>query len=94
MAETIEFCNVAREITFEKCSDRIDNDGNGFTDCDDFSCRNNDDPTVAVACLESLLPVNCEDGLDNDADGFTDCDDWDCTWNPRVTACVGPRVCE
>ncbi|MCK5799300.1 MAG: hypothetical protein KAI47_19050, partial [Deltaproteobacteria bacterium] len=36
----------------------------------------------------------CSDGIDNDADGFVDCADWDCSWNPLVTVCTSPRVCE
>jgi len=38
--------------------------------------------------------MKCSDGLDNDNDGFVDCDDWDCSWNPEVTICPFPRVCE
>jgi hypothetical protein len=52
----------------EICDDGIDNNGNGFVDCDDWDCSN--DP----ACHES----NCGDGVDNDGDGDTDCDDSDC----------------
>ena len=36
----------------------------------------------------------CSDGKDGDSDGYTDCDDFDCAWNPLVTVCEGPRVCE
>ncbi len=69
----------------------MDNDQNGFTDCDDFSC--------AEACHESIgtmeeANVKCSDGTDNDLDGFVDCTDWDCSWNPLVTLCMGARVCE
>ena len=49
------------------CDDGIDNDGNGFTDCDDFDCA--EDP----ACEE-----DCSDGIDNDEDGTIDCDDLGC----------------
>ena len=49
----------------EICNDDLDNDGDGFTDCDDFDCD----------CDESN---NCHDGIDNDGDGFIDCDDFDC----------------
>ena len=55
----------------ELCFDGIDNDGDGFTDCDDFDCDN--------ACDESQ---NCFDGIDNDGDGFIDCDDFDCDGDP------------
>ena len=60
------------EVTAEDCEDGVDNDADGFTDCDDFDC--NDDP----ACMEN----DCEDGVDNDGDGFTDCEDFDCTLDP------------
>ena len=49
----------------EVCFDNIDNDGDGFMDCNDFDCD----------CDES---ANCHDGIDNDGDGFTDCSDFDC----------------
>ena len=51
----------------EICNDGIDNDGNGFIDCDDFACDS--------ACDESQ---NCNDGIDNDGNGFIDCDDFAC----------------
>lgn len=49
----------------EICTDGIDNDNDGFTDCDDYDCE----------CDES---ANCFDGIDNDNDGFVDCEDYDC----------------
>ena len=52
----------------EICNDGIDNDGDGFTDCDDFDCDS--DPN----CNNEI----CDDGIDNDGDGFTDCEDFDC----------------
>lgn len=55
----------------EICNDGIDNDGNGFTDCEDFNCENS-----------SMIECNCGDGKDNDGDGFTDCDDNDCKGKP------------
>jgi hypothetical protein len=54
--------------TEEICDDGVDNNGNGFVDCDDWDCVN--DP----ACVET----ECGDGVDNDGDGDTDCDDSDC----------------
>lgn len=57
------------EEPVEICNDGIDNDENGFTDCDDF------------ACVESQFctgETNCNDGIDNDENGFTDCDDFAC----------------
>ena len=34
------------EETAAKCADGIDNDGNGHTDCEDFSCSDSDDFAV------------------------------------------------
>jgi len=52
------------------CDDGIDNDGDGFVDCDDQDCYETAtcNPTVEI----------CDDGIDNDGDGFVDCDDVDC----------------
>lgn len=51
----------------EICGDNIDNDNDGFVDCEDNDCSSSN------ACNEI-----CNDGIDNDGDGFTDCDDGDC----------------
>jgi hypothetical protein len=52
----------------EVCYNRIDDDRDGFTDCDDDEC----------ATLEYCL--GCDDGMDNDGDGAADCDDASCQW--------------
>ena len=67
------------------CDDGIDNDGNGYTDCDDWDCE--DDPACGGsggsggsgggADSETV----CDDGIDNDGNGFTDCDDFDCAYD-------------
>ncbi|MFC1482318.1 hypothetical protein ACFL51_00780 [Myxococcota bacterium] len=56
------------QVTPEVCDDGVDNDADGFTDCDDYDCR------YEPECMET----ECADGLDNDGDGDTDCDDQDC----------------
>ena len=95
-----KYCAAIMETTFAKCTDKIDNDNNGYADCADNSCRLNADMTVRQACQESLgfdaaeVNARCSDGKDNDLDGSVDCDDWDCSWNPEVTVCSGPKVCE
>ena len=53
----------------EVCNDGIDNDGDGYIDCDDFDCGFND------GCGGEI----CDDGIDNDDDGYVDCDDFDCS---------------
>lgn len=48
------------------CSDGVDGDDDGLTDCDDPDC-------YGPSCVEI-----CDDGVDNDGDGDTDCDDTQC----------------
>ena len=82
--------STSSENTNATCQDGIDNDGNGFTDCDDFGCSRN--PNVHV-CNEAPAGdaentnAACQDGIDNDGNGFTDCDDWGCSRNPNVDVC-------
>jgi hypothetical protein len=52
----------------EICDDGIDNDNDGFIDCDDIDCDSD------TGCVVEI----CNDGIDNDSDGFIDCDDIDC----------------
>jgi hypothetical protein len=49
-----------------ECSDGIDDDEDGLTDCADDDCDANE------------LCLGCDDGQDNDGDGLADCDDPDC----------------
>jgi hypothetical protein len=55
----------------EICNDGVDNDGNSFIDCEDFTCANS-----------TVIECNCGDNIDNDNDGFVDCDDFDCVGQP------------
>jgi hypothetical protein len=50
------------------CADGIDEDEDGFTDCEDDDCAED------AACVET----DCSDGVDNDGDGAMDCEDDDC----------------
>ncbi|MBR4986054.1 MAG: hypothetical protein IKY83_09985 [Proteobacteria bacterium] len=58
------------------CSDGIDNDGNGFSDCHDNACKQ-----LSVCCVktgdENTVDA-CSDGIDNDCDGYADCNDYSC----------------
>jgi hypothetical protein len=56
-------------ISDEICDNRLDDDGDGDTDCDDTDCVD------FAACVPAEV---CTDGVDNDRDGDTDCDDADC----------------
>ncbi len=65
----------------EDCEDGVDNDSDGFVDCEDADCDT--DPM----CHEST----CDDGLDNDNDGLSDCADLDCAadaWCQAETLCA------
>lgn len=77
--------NGGDEDTAQECSDGIDNDGNGFIDCDDFGCSR--PVNVPASTAEALLEVCpredtfelCTDGIDNDGNGFVDCADFGCS---------------
>jgi hypothetical protein len=67
------------------CSNGVDDDGDGFVDCDDYDCSTNG--CVPFCLLEHDLS-RCTDGLDNDMDGKTDCEDEQCLFNLNVDACT------
>lgn len=62
----------------EICTDGIDNNTNGFIDCDDPACAD------ATNCLPPPVEI-CGDSIDNDNNGLTDCSD---------PACIGTGNCE
>lgn len=57
------------------CTNGLDDDRDGNTDCDDYDCD------TEPSCVES----DCTNGIDDDGDGATDCADYDCDTDP---ACV------
>ena len=57
------------------CDDSVDNDCNGFLDCEDFACRGAD--ACPTGPVEASNPA-CANGVDDDGNGFTDCDDFNC----------------
>ena len=75
------------------CSDRVDNDCDGFRDCTDPECDrfcNDAGAAVDTGCTRSGdegSNAACADGLDNDCDGYTDCNDFSCSMSPAVTLC-------
>ena len=73
----IEFEITVPSTTETDCSDGIDNDVNGSTDCCDAACTG--DP----ACL---MEGNCGDLMDNDCDGAVDCCDEDCNGDSQCAA--------
>ena len=68
------------------CSDGVDNDEDGLTDCDDDDCD-----ADAVCDAEEGEPEICDDGVDNDLDGQADCEDSDCA---DVAPCWWPETIE
>ena len=60
------------------CTDGVDDDGDGDTDCADFDCA------ADAGC--PLEETSCNDGQDNDGDGLVDCDDCDCNCTPNPIA--------
>jgi hypothetical protein len=59
------------------CDDGVDDNGDGFTDCDDGSCD------LEAVCQ---IPEDCTVVGDEDGDGDFDCDDSDCALSPTCTA--------
>jgi len=72
------------------CSDGIDNDGDGLTDCQDPDCQIDADrdgyyaPPCGSDCNDSDGNVHpgktevCNNGIDDDCNGAVDCDDQNC----------------
>ncbi len=66
-------CNIGYELD---CTDGVDDDGDGLTDCDDV-----DDCGGLSGCAPPFESV-CDDEIDDDGDGLTDCADDDCDASP------------
>jgi len=73
------------------CDNGIDDDDNGYTDCNDRNCT--DHPYVWLCGTLENGPDTCSDGIDNaeaplggfpEPDGLIDCDDPDCSKNPYL----------
>jgi hypothetical protein len=58
----------------EDCTNGVDDDGDGLTDCEDPDCA--ELPTC------ELVEICNNEGVDDDGDGLADCDDPDCFDNP------------
>ncbi|MBU8900125.1 hypothetical protein KRR26_31420 [Corallococcus sp. M34] len=81
---SIALCDMLTEADNAQCSDGIDNDHNGYTDCDDYACSKNPHVTVCPESSWSQLQKEvsaeaCSDGVDNDGDGKVDCADPQCS---------------
>ena len=78
----IDNCDQFDTTVESYCTNSIDDDFDGDTDCDDTDCDS--DPACAV------VAEVCDNNLDDDEDGFIDCDDSDCDSDP---ACIVAEVC-
>ncbi|MCA9558864.1 MAG: hypothetical protein KC583_09910, partial [Myxococcales bacterium] len=76
----------------ELCSDGLDNDGDGFTDCADRHCTYNPAVTVCEDAPGERTNDTCSNGVDDDGNGFVDCDDFSCSQNPWVSVCPGENT--
>ncbi|MDC0715053.1 hypothetical protein POL68_41775 [Stigmatella sp. ncwal1] len=72
------------ESSNASCSNGLDDDGDGYTDCADNECKYN---SLVTVCTRENSIEACADGLDNDGDGYSDCNDFDCSRNPYVKIC-------
>jgi hypothetical protein len=71
IADDASFCDMpACEETGAECSNSIDDDGDGESDCNDVDCLRDG------TCTET--GAECGDSLDNDGDGRIDCRDFEC----------------
>lgn len=59
------------------CQNRVDDDRDGYADCDDSDCQHGSAVTVCQQAPEDSQ-VACHDGRDNDNDGMVDCRDAEC----------------
>src|SRR4051812_41609570 len=71
-----ENVSISSRPSYEtSCSDHVDNDGDGLTDCDDT-----EDCADSPACKHVM---NCPNGVDTNQNGFLDCTDQGCSAVPE-----------
>lgn len=82
---------MGAENTPTACGDGVDNDCDGFVDCNDLNCTcQGACPSTRTGCTCSgseNSDTACGDGRDNDCNGFVDCSDFGCSRNTAVTVC-------
>lgn len=83
----LEYPPPEEESDGQRCADGVDNDYDGFADCDDDECDG--------FCHEEST-AECGDGRDNDADGLIDTEDPRCWLHfpPRAKRCAPSRGVE
>lgn len=68
----------------EECTNGIDDDDDGLTDCGDPDC------ICGPGCIPPATETSCTNGLDDDCDGLVDCDDPDCWVDNDGDGCLAP----
>lgn len=66
---------VTAEVSWQDCTDSVDNDCNAIVDGDELGCSIC--PPIGDA-LRQADEASCDDGIDNDCNGFVDCSDFAC----------------
>ncbi len=76
---------------YEDCSNGIDDDQNGLTDCQDIAC------IYADHCVVQLVEI-CDNGIDDDLNGLSDCGDPACkndeSCKPKPEKHPTPEICD
>jgi len=97
---------VGTESLLENCTDGIDNDENGYTDCKDIeNCPEGEEctPDGTMTCQNTSCKLtlniitdieNCTDGIDNDENGYTDCKDTDSCLDGDECNEDGTQICQ
>lgn len=82
--------------TGEVCSNNVDDDSDGYTDCGDSECPGTNTCGVGCTCPGGNgMPteVVCGDGLDNDKRDGADCNDPDCPQCQGALMCCPDGAC-
>lgn len=83
-------CVLSVECGDERCSDGVDNDCDGYADCDDWDCEFDvlsvicEERETSHATIDLTIQDLCSDDADTDGDGYADCADRDCRWHPDI----------
>ncbi|MBL8602310.1 MAG: hypothetical protein JNK72_10350 [Myxococcales bacterium] len=92
MREDVAGCvRSGDENSIAACNDGIDNDCDGYRDCNDrnCSCLGACGPAIAGCVCRGAENTNttCSNAVDEDCNGFIDCSDFACTRSTAVSIC-------
>ena len=82
-------CRSCAGAELLQCTDDLDNDGDGKTDCDDEDCLAAPECSRAPDDKEDSAD-ECANGKDDDGNGYTDCADFGC----QPTSACTPEIKE